>query len=73
VVKTVVAGALGECAHVAGVIRFLWLAEAAGWQEEQRIADLGTVPQGADSGEPRRWVSPGTESAGDTIEAEGGI
>jgi methylmalonyl-CoA mutase cobalamin-binding subunit len=30
--KTVVAGALGECVHVAGVIRFLRLAEAAGWK-----------------------------------------
>ena len=31
-VKTVVAGALGECVHVAGVTNFLRLAEAAGWQ-----------------------------------------
>ncbi|MDY7076273.1 MAG: cobalamin-dependent protein [Chloroflexota bacterium] len=31
-VKTVVAGALGECVHVAGVINFLRLAEAAGWR-----------------------------------------
>lgn len=30
--KTVVAAALGECVHVAGVIRFLRLAEAAGWK-----------------------------------------
>ncbi len=30
--KTVVAGALGECVHVAGVTRFLQLAEAAGWR-----------------------------------------
>ena len=30
--KTVVAGALGECVHVSGVMRFLWLAEAAGWR-----------------------------------------
>lgn len=30
--KTVVAGALGECAHVAGVLNFLRLAEAAGWR-----------------------------------------
>ena len=30
--KTVVAGALGECAHVAGVINFLRLAEVAGWR-----------------------------------------
>ncbi len=29
--KTVVAAALGECVHVAGVINFLRLAEAAGW------------------------------------------
>jgi hypothetical protein len=31
-VKTVVAGALGECVHVAGVMGFLRLAEAAGWR-----------------------------------------
>jgi hypothetical protein len=31
-VKTVVAGALGECVHVAGVMNFLGLAEAAGWR-----------------------------------------
>jgi methylmalonyl-CoA mutase cobalamin-binding subunit len=30
--KTVVAGALGECVHVAGVTNFLCLAEAAGWR-----------------------------------------
>ncbi len=30
--KTVVAAALGECVHVAGVTRFLRLAEAAGWR-----------------------------------------
>jgi len=30
--KTVVAGALGECVHVAGIMRFLRLAEAAGWR-----------------------------------------
>jgi hypothetical protein len=30
--KTVVAGALGECVHVAGVSNFLRLAEAAGWE-----------------------------------------
>ena len=30
--KTVVAGALGECVHVAGVRNFLRLAEAAGWR-----------------------------------------
>ena len=30
--KTVVAGALGECVHVAGVNNFLRLAEAAGWR-----------------------------------------
>jgi hypothetical protein len=29
--KTVIAGALGECVHVAGVMRFIRLAEAAGW------------------------------------------
>lgn len=30
--NTVVAGAIGECVHVAGVMRFLRLAEAAGWR-----------------------------------------
>ncbi len=30
--KTVVAAALGECAHVAGVMNFLRLAEATGWR-----------------------------------------
>ena len=30
--KTVVGAALGECVHVAGVINFLRLAEAAGWR-----------------------------------------
>jgi len=30
--KTVVAGALGECVHVAGVTNFLRLAEKAGWR-----------------------------------------
>ena len=30
--KTVVAGAIGECVHVAGVINFLRLAERAGWR-----------------------------------------
>ncbi len=30
--KTVVAGAVGECVHVAGVINFLRLAEQAGWR-----------------------------------------
>jgi methylmalonyl-CoA mutase cobalamin-binding subunit len=30
--KTVVAAALGECVHVAGVLGFLRLAEAAGWR-----------------------------------------
>ena len=30
--KLVVAGALGECVHVAGVMNFLRLAEQAGWQ-----------------------------------------
>jgi methylmalonyl-CoA mutase cobalamin-binding subunit len=30
--KTVVAGALGECVHVAGITNFLRLAEAAGWR-----------------------------------------
>ena len=31
-IQTVVAGALGECVHVAGVNKFLRLAEAAGWR-----------------------------------------
>ncbi|MHB0859511.1 MAG: cobalamin-dependent protein [Anaerolineae bacterium] len=31
-VKTLVAAALGECVHVAGVMRFLRLAESAGWK-----------------------------------------
>jgi methylmalonyl-CoA mutase cobalamin-binding subunit len=31
-VRTVVAAALGECVHVAGVLNFLRLAEAAGWR-----------------------------------------
>ncbi len=30
--KTVIGAALGECAHVAGVLNFLRLAEAAGWR-----------------------------------------
>src|SRR5512136_1165946 len=30
--KTVVAAALGECVHVAGVLNFLHLAESAGWR-----------------------------------------
>ncbi|MCI0518963.1 MAG: cobalamin B12-binding domain-containing protein [Chloroflexi bacterium] len=30
--KTVVGAALGECVHIAGVLRFLSLAEAAGWR-----------------------------------------
>src|SRR4030065_1562093 len=30
--KTVVAAALGECVHVAGVLNFLRLAESAGWR-----------------------------------------
>jgi methylmalonyl-CoA mutase cobalamin-binding subunit len=30
--KTIVAGALGECVHVAGVVNFLRLAEQAGWR-----------------------------------------
>ena len=30
--RVVVAGALGECVHVAGVMNFLRLAETAGWQ-----------------------------------------
>jgi len=31
-VKTVIAGALGECVHIAGVTNFLRLAEQAGWR-----------------------------------------
>jgi methanogenic corrinoid protein MtbC1 len=30
--KTVVAAAVGECVHVAGVMNFLRLAESAGWR-----------------------------------------
>jgi len=30
--KTIVAGALGECVHVAGIMNFLRLAETAGWR-----------------------------------------
>ncbi len=30
--KTVIAGALGECVHVAGISNFLRLAENAGWR-----------------------------------------
>ena len=30
--KTAIAGALGECAHVAGVVNFLRLADTAGWR-----------------------------------------
>ena len=30
--KTVIAGALGECVHVAGISKFLQLAEQAGWK-----------------------------------------
>jgi hypothetical protein len=30
--RTVIAGALGECVHVAGVLNFLRLADAAGWR-----------------------------------------
>ncbi len=30
--KTVIAAALGECVHVAGVSNFLRLAESAGWR-----------------------------------------
>jgi methylmalonyl-CoA mutase cobalamin-binding subunit len=31
-VKTIIAGAIGECVHVAGIINFLRLAEQAGWR-----------------------------------------
>ena len=30
--QTVIAGALGECVHVAGVLKFLRLAEQTGWR-----------------------------------------
>ena len=30
--KTVIAAALGECVHVAGISNFLQLAESAGWK-----------------------------------------
>ena len=30
--KTVIAAALGECVHVAGITNFLRLAESAGWR-----------------------------------------
>jgi len=30
--KTIIAGAIGECVHVAGIINFLRLAEQAGWR-----------------------------------------
>ena len=30
--KTVIAAALGECVHVAGINNFLRLAESAGWR-----------------------------------------
>ncbi len=30
--KTIVAGAIGECVHVAGIVKFLRLAEQAGWR-----------------------------------------
>jgi hypothetical protein len=30
--KTVIAAALGECVHVAGISNFLRLAETAGWR-----------------------------------------
>jgi len=30
--KTVVAAALGECVHVAGVMKFIRIAEEAGWR-----------------------------------------
>ena len=35
--KTVVAGALGECVHVAGVSNFLRLAESAGWKPSSLV------------------------------------
>ena len=30
--KTVIAGAIGECAHIAGVMNFLRVAETAAWR-----------------------------------------
>ena len=42
--KTVIAGALGECVHVAGVLKFLRLAEIAGW----RTVYLGPAVQTED-------------------------
>ena len=59
--KTVIAAALGECVHVAGISNFLRLAEAAGW----RTVFLGpAVPiekvlEAATGGEkPTWWASP---------------
>ena len=57
--KTVVAAALGECVHVAGISRFLQLAEEAGW----RTVFLGpatpveAVVAAAASTGPNSWVS----------------
>ena len=42
--RTVVAGAIGECVHVAGVVNFLRLAEKAGW----RTVFLGPAVSAAD-------------------------
>ena len=35
--KTVLAAALGECVHVAGISNFLRLAEAAGWRTVDKL------------------------------------
>ena len=56
--KTVIAGALGECVHVAGVSKFLRLAEQAGWQtvflgpavSPQKMLDAARQAQAASNG-----------------------
>ena len=55
--KVVVAGALGECVHVAGVTNFLRLAEEAGWQ----TVFLGPAvsARGSARGCPAEWRSLG--------------
>ncbi len=49
--KTVVAGALGECVHVAGVMNFLHLAELAGWRTVflGPAVDINTFLQAAEN------------------------
>ena len=56
--KTVVAAALGECVHVAGIANFLQLAERAGWRRR-------SPPCGAslNSNRSRSFLSPGRKSA----------